>query len=393
LINTNKSYKEQELEIAWEKIRSPEKSGLIDISWFKKRGRKGSDWIWARKILTAEKDETRQITFGYSDYISVFLNGELLFVGNSAYQSRDPGFSGIIGLFDNLLLPLKKGDNELLFLIGETFGGWGFMCRDADARYQHQSISESWESPLGLRYPESAVYDSKRDILYVSNFYNGMKEFISKVKTSGEIEQLEWLSGLILPTGLAIYDDMLYAVERRNLVEIDLESGKIKNRYPIPNPTFPNDVAVDSSGNIYISDNDGSKIYRFFDQQFEVWLDGGEIKSPNSLHIKEDKLIVGNTGDYSLKAVDLKSKEIETIAILADGAVIDGIDNDENGNYLVSDFNGKLYLITPYGEKTLLLDVSAEGNLLADFGYIKDKNLLVIPGLYTSRLKAFEYSL
>ena len=39
-------------------------------------------------------------TFGYSDQVSVFCNGELLFSGDSSYRRRDPEFKGIVGPFD-----------------------------------------------------------------------------------------------------------------------------------------------------------------------------------------------------------------------------------------------------------------------------------------------------
>ena len=67
--------------------------------------------------------------FGYSDDVSIFLNGRLLFSGMSGYHSRDPSFLGLIGLFDAVPLHLRKGENELLLIVSETFGGWGFMGR------------------------------------------------------------------------------------------------------------------------------------------------------------------------------------------------------------------------------------------------------------------------
>ncbi len=34
------------------------------------------------------------------------------------------GGGRIVGLFDELALPLKRGANELWFAVSETFGGW-----------------------------------------------------------------------------------------------------------------------------------------------------------------------------------------------------------------------------------------------------------------------------
>ncbi len=69
----------------------------------------------------------------YSDDVSVFLNGQILFRGRSAQNFRDPGFLGIVSADnDAVFLPLKKGANELLLAVSELGGGWGFVCRLAD---------------------------------------------------------------------------------------------------------------------------------------------------------------------------------------------------------------------------------------------------------------------
>ena len=33
---------------------------------------------------------------------------------------------------DALYLPLEEGDNELIFVVSESFGGWGLVARLAD---------------------------------------------------------------------------------------------------------------------------------------------------------------------------------------------------------------------------------------------------------------------
>ena len=54
----------------------------------------------------------------------MFLNGQLLYAGTSGFGTRDPEFLGIVGLWDELALPVKRGPNELWFAVSETFGGW-----------------------------------------------------------------------------------------------------------------------------------------------------------------------------------------------------------------------------------------------------------------------------
>ncbi len=74
----------------------------------------------------------KNISFGYSDRVKVYLNGTLLYAGNNGYMSRDYRYLGTIGLFDQLALDLNAGSNELLFAVPESFGGWGIMAAIED---------------------------------------------------------------------------------------------------------------------------------------------------------------------------------------------------------------------------------------------------------------------
>ena len=95
----------------------------------------GTKLIYARTTITADKDEVRKLALGYSDEVSVFLNGRILYRGRSAQAFRDPGFLGIVTPDnDALYLPLKKGSNELMLALSELGGGWGFVARLADER-------------------------------------------------------------------------------------------------------------------------------------------------------------------------------------------------------------------------------------------------------------------
>jgi sugar lactone lactonase YvrE len=391
-IDIEKHYAEQGLDLTWQPV-SVEPDGLVNVARAFGRISREPDWVWAKTTVTAEAAEIREFAFGYSDYVSIFLNGQLLYFGNSAYRSRDPSFLGIIGLFDSVFLPLKEGRNELLFLVGESFGGWGFMAQDADAVFLHENLTRLWEIKQTFKFPESAAYDKKRDQLYVTNYFNGGKnEFISTVSLSGEVVEYEWIAGLDRPAGLCLHKDRLYAVDRANLIEIDLKKGEIVSLIPVPEPGFLNDVAVASSAEIYISDSQKNLIYRFKKGKLEVWLESAEITGPNGLLIDGKKLIVGCSGDGTLKSVGLKDKQIGTIVSLGPGSIMDGIKSDGEGNYLCTDFNGRMFKVTAAGEKTLLMDTSARGIPLADFEFIWNQNLLIIPTLNDNRLMAYKLS-
>ena len=93
----------------------------------------GMKVIYARTKIDSERDQVKKLEIGYSDDVSVFLNGQILYRGRSAQGFRDPGFLGIVNPEnDTVYLPLKKGSNELMLGLSELGGGWGFICRLAD---------------------------------------------------------------------------------------------------------------------------------------------------------------------------------------------------------------------------------------------------------------------
>jgi hypothetical protein len=93
----------------------------------------GMKVIYARTSIVSDRDQVKKLYIGYSDDVSIFLNGKILYRGRSAQGFRDPGFLGIVNPEnDAVYLPLKKGSNELMLAVSELGGGWGFICRLVD---------------------------------------------------------------------------------------------------------------------------------------------------------------------------------------------------------------------------------------------------------------------
>jgi hypothetical protein len=93
----------------------------------------GTKLLYARTSIDSDRDQVKKLCLGYSDEVSVFLNGNILFRGRSAQNFRDPNFLGIVNPEnDAVYLPLKKGSNELMLAVSELGGGWGFICRLAE---------------------------------------------------------------------------------------------------------------------------------------------------------------------------------------------------------------------------------------------------------------------
>jgi hypothetical protein len=93
----------------------------------------GMKVLYARTNIDSDREQVEKLYLGYSDDVSVFLNGRILFRGRSAQNFRDPGFLGIVNPEnDAVYLPLKKGRNQLMLAVSELGGGWGFICRLAE---------------------------------------------------------------------------------------------------------------------------------------------------------------------------------------------------------------------------------------------------------------------
>jgi len=271
--------------VEWKKVNS-EPGGLVNVARYARKGPVIPGCVLAKTTIRGRRERPLELQFGYSDVVSVFLNGRPLFRGNNLFRSRDPFFQGRVGLFDTLVLPLQKGDNELLFILAESMGGWGYMARMGDAVYRDKGLRPLWTLAHKLSYPETVVYDPVRDVLYVSNFLSDGTQFISRLTSDGEIDRLEWLGGLVRPTGMAVHHDTLFVVERGNLVEVHIPSGQIANRHPAPAPAFLNDIAVDDEGNAYVSDSQKGEILKFSNGQLSSWKSGPELGQVNGLHCR-----------------------------------------------------------------------------------------------------------
>jgi hypothetical protein len=139
----------------------------------------------------------------------------------------------------------------------------------AQQQVEHTKINKLWETTNDLKNPESVAYAPEQNVMFVSNVNGKPTEkdqngFISKVSPSnGNIIELNWVTGLDAPKDMAISSNnsRLYVSDITDLVEIDVDNGKIK-RFNAPRSAFLNDVVSDNQGNIYASDTITNTIYK-----------------------------------------------------------------------------------------------------------------------------------
>lgn len=259
-----------------------------------------------------------------------------------------------------------------------------------------------WETS-GFSGPESALYDAKRELIFVSNV-DGQpndkdgKGSLSLLSPSGEMLNAEWQKGLNAPKGMAMVGDLLYVADIDTLRAYNVMNGQLVVSHVAPKAKFLNDVAAGSDGTVYVSDFLDDAIYRLADGEFALWLKDEALQEPNGLLVEEGRLVVGAWGEMTdgfatavpghLKAVDMTTKAVTSLGSGDALGNLDGVEPDGNGNYLVSDwFNGGLFRVDASGSAEKLLTLE-QGS--ADIGVIPAKNLVLVPMMKNGTVRAYE---
>jgi hypothetical protein len=295
----------------------------------------------------------------------------------------------------------------------------------ANAQQQQQmtmsNIEKIWETPAQFKTPESVIYEPNENVLFVSSIDGApdgkdKQGFISKVSPlNGSIIELNWVTSLDAPKGMAVVNNtnnsLLYVSDITDLVEVDVNSGKIINRYNAPGSGFLNDVASDNQGHVYVSDTVTNTIYRLDTKNLgnksnnnnnaslQVWLQTPELNGPNGLYVDDtnNRLIVVSFGAFSnpggsIRVVDLQNRTMSSLGEEGTAVPIgglDGVEADSTGRYYYVTDNpaGKLYVVNSNGTGYETLDLQKQRT--ADLGTILDQNMIIIPMMQQNKLEAF----
>ena len=294
-----------------------------------------------------------------------------------------------------------------LLLVTLSLRMFGTESFDFDKEYTHPNLKKIWELPpeSGFHAPESIIYDSKHDRLYVSNFNVkggfvkkedvSADESISTLSLDGEILDTDWMPGRFSPTGMILNEeeDRLFVVERKQVAVIDTsgEKGKLIHTIPLDGTQFPNDIARDSKGRLYISDG-GQKIWRCSDweksETFKLWFEGEAISRVNGLLALGHELLAGCDDERGIVAIDLESKSIRQVATPRIRP-LDGLQSDGKDGLFVSWFKGTLAWVSLDGQKREILINNPNGPGIADFEYIPEKRIFVLPDILGNSIRAY----
>jgi hypothetical protein len=253
------------------------------------------------------------------------------------------------------------------------------------------SLKKLWESPNSLTTCESVCYNTKENLIFASCINGNPTDkdgngFISRLTVTGEIIQLNWITGLNAPKGMGIFEGKLYVTDIDKILEIDIAKGSIIKDYTVENTKFLNDITIDPEGNVYISDMATGKIHRLFKGIVETWLDNKNLSNPNGLFYEDGEIRIGTKNEiYSTNIEDKR-----TWLIVQDTGGIDGLKGDGQGNYIISDWNGKIQLVNSNRDPLLLSNTTDQKINAADIEYIPATKTLFVPTFFDNRVMAYE---
>lgn len=256
-----------------------------------------------------------------------------------------------------------------------------------------QTLQLKWTTDTLLRVPESVLFDSKSNVLYVSNIDGKSNEkdgkgFISKMSPEGKITVLQWSSGLNAPKGMGMTKDNLYVADLTRVAVIDLATGKQTNSIEIEGAEFLNDITVDSKGNVYVSDSAKGRIHKISNGKAELYFESADLKRVNGLLIIKDGIYVADAGtgkNYKLSA-DKKLTPYAETAQGADGIVLVGKDE-----YIVSSWGGEVYFVDAAGKSQKILDTKEQKLNSADIDYDNKTKTVFVPTFFGNKVMAYEF--
>lgn len=248
--------------------------------------------------------------------------------------------------------------------------------------FAQHSLEKAWESDsLTLKGPESALYDSGSNSLYVSSMGSGT---IVLMDANGKVIRKDWVTGLNSNKGSALFNGLLYTAEASGIAVIDVDKASIVKRIPVEGAVMLNDLAVDSKGVIYVSDTRTGKVYRIEGDKPALYLEN--IPGANGLlTVNSDLYVVGSTTFQKVNA----QKEITKIADGFENG-LDGIVMVAEGEFVLSNYKGILYHVKSDGTKQLLLDTRAAGIMSNDISYDSKTKTLFVPSFGTNRIIAYK---
>ena len=103
------------------------------------------------------------------------------------------------------------------------------------------------------------------------------------------------------------------------------------------------------------------------------------------LFLRDNVLYIG--GGNSILQADIKSGEV-TVCVSNTGGV-DGLYVTTEGKYIYSDWLGSVFMAGFKKKPELLINTMAQKENAADFGFIPEKNMILIPTFFDNKVVSY----
>jgi sugar lactone lactonase YvrE len=209
----------------------------------------------------------------------------------------------------------------------------------------------------GLRDPESARYDERRDVWYVSNV-NGLPTaadgngFVTRISGDFQTVDTAWVAGgtngvlLDAPKGMAIVGDTLWIADITSIRGINVLDGSLVASILVPGAVFLNDIAYGTDGALYITDSGieftaagmshpgPDRVFRLLGREVTESLRFADASGPNgiAMDLEHGNLVIvplasstiyrWTIGDSLADSVASGPGSFDGVVVLADGRVL-----------------------------------------------------------------------
>jgi len=250
--------------------------------------------------------------------------------------------------------------------------------------------------------PEGIAYSEKKDAFYLTSVTKS--KIISVDRETGIQTDFIFEQEFGYQPGVGIWVDdarnelhalggyYLLADSLSSLFTFDINTHKLLKRYNLSDKHFLNDMVVDATGNIFLTDTKDASVFILKNgaDSFELFYQSPEIELPNGIAISDDnsKLYIASMSK-GIKVLDISSKRILNETDTLDISTgIDGLEfykghlyGIQNGNRS-NGFNFRKLVLNEAQDEILDIEIIDSGNpdLYVPLTFCFAKNKAVVIG-------------
>lgn len=220
-----------------------------------------------------------------------------------------------------------------------------------------QDISSALFSVEGFDGPEAVRYDEELDVYFVSCFVGSTSGdangYVSKVSSTGEIIELEFMTGteefpFDAGRGMYITGDTLWVADHTGVHYFNKKSGMHLGFVDFGEfeNGFINDIVQGNDGHLYVTDTGKRSLFRIKDFEVELITDQLPIMPNGIAKLPSGELVFAPWNDGpNVYQYDISSEELTIYGTLSGSNNYDGIEFFDGGLITSTQFDSSLHLM------------------------------------------------